>query len=176
MKRISMISAVAENGVIGANKDMPWSISTDLKFFRKTTTGKPVIMGRRTFESICSSLGKPLPNRTNIVITRDRTYAHEGAEVVGNLKDALTFAEHVAEVEGVDEIMVVGGGQIYAEAMSSASTLYITRVHATPEGDTCFPKIDASEWDLTENTPFDRGEKDTADTSLEIYRRRGETC
>ncbi|SDR36096.1 dihydrofolate reductase [Pseudovibrio sp. Tun.PSC04-5.I4] len=173
MKRVSMISAVAENGVIGAKNDMPWSISTDLKFFRKTTTGKPVIMGRRTFESICNSLGKPLPNRTNIVITRDRTYAHDGAEVVGSLKDALTFAEHVAETDGVDEIMIVGGGQIYAEAMPSASTLYITRVHAAPEGDTKFPEIHESEWELAERTPFDRGEKDTADTSLEIYKRLG---
>ncbi|MES0870549.1 dihydrofolate reductase [Pseudovibrio sp. SCP19] len=172
MKQISMISAVAENGVIGANNDMPWSVSTDLKFFRKTTTGKPVIMGRRTFESICTTLGKPLPNRKNIVITRDPSYAYDGVEVVSSLGDALTLANDIAENDDVDEIMIVGGGQIYKEAMPKASTLYITRIHAQPDGDTKFPEIHEDEWELAERTPFDRGEKDSADSSLEIYRRR----
>lgn len=172
MKQISMISAVAENGVIGANNDMPWSVSTDLKFFRKTTTGKPVIMGRRTFESICATLGKPLPNRKNVVITRDPNYAYEGVEVVSSLGDALTLANDIAENDGVDEIMIVGGGQIYKEAMPKASTLYITRIHAQPDGDTKFPDIHEGEWDLAERTPFDRGENDSADSSLEIYRRK----
>lgn len=175
MKPISMISAVAQNGVIGANNDMPWSVSTDLKFFRQTTTGKPVIMGRRTFQSICTTLGKPLPNRTNIVITRDTSFSHEDEAVlvVQSLADALTVANEVALRDGVEEIMVVGGGQIYREAMPQASTLYITRIHSEPEGDTKFPEIIADEWDLVEDTPFERGEKDSASSSLEIYKRRG---
>ena len=175
MKPISMISAVAQNGVIGANNDMPWSVSTDLKFFRQTTTGKPVIMGRRTFQSICTTLGKPLPNRTNIVITRDTSFSHEDEAVlvVQSFADALTVANEVALSDGVEEIMVVGGGQIYREAMPQASTLYITRIHAEPEGDTKFPEIIADEWDLIEDTPFKRGEKDSASSSLEIYKRRG---
>ncbi len=171
MKPISMISAVADNGVIGADNDMPWSVSTDLKFFRVTTTGKPVVMGRRTFESICARLGKPLPNRKNIVVTRDPNYAYEGVEVVGNLGDALTLANDIAESDGVDEIMVVGGGQIYKAAMPQASTLYITRIHAEPEGDTKFPEINPDEWELSERTPFERGAKDSAESTLEIYRR-----
>ncbi len=172
MKQISIISAVAENGVIGANNGMPWSVSTDLKFFRKTTTGKPVIMGRRTFESIYSRLGKPLPNRKNIVITRDPNYANEGVAVVNSLGDALTLANDIAENDGVEEIMIVGGGQIYKEAMPKASTLYITRIHAQPEGDTKFPDIRKGEWELAECTSFEHGEKDSAGSSLEIYRRK----
>ncbi|MTI19174.1 dihydrofolate reductase [Rhodobacteraceae bacterium RKSG542] len=168
MSFISMISAVAENGVIGADNDMPWHISTDLKFFKKTTLGKPVIMGRRTFQSI----GKPLPGRTNIVITRDSAFKPEGALVVPSLEEAITLAQSSANVQGIDEIMVIGGGQIYAMAMPMANRLYITRVHAKPEGDTKFPDIREADWELVERTPFERGPKDTADTSLEIYQRR----
>ncbi|KZL21450.1 Dihydrofolate reductase type 3 [Pseudovibrio axinellae] len=172
MKEIAIISAVAENGVIGANNDMPWSVSTDLKFFRKTTVGKPVIMGRRTFESICATLGKPLPKRTNIIVTRDQTFTYDGVEVVNSLGDALTLANDIAENDGVDEIMIVGGGQIYNKAMPKASTLYITRIHAEPDGDTNFPDIHENDWEMVERTPFVRGEKDSADSSLEVYRRR----
>ncbi|WP_310619114.1 dihydrofolate reductase [Flexibacterium corallicola] len=168
MVKISMISAVAENGIIGAGNDMPWHISTDLKFFKKTTMGKPIVMGRRTFQSI----GKPLPGRTNIVITRDSTFQPEGVVTASGLDEGLDVAKAKAQETGVNEIMIMGGGQVYNMAMPHATKLYITRVHAKPEGDTLFPDIDNSDWQLSETLPFQRGEKDSADTSLEIYERR----
>ncbi|MDX5594063.1 dihydrofolate reductase [Pseudovibrio sp. SPO723] len=167
MTAIAMISAVAENGVIGADNDMPWSISTDLKFFRKTTMGKPVIMGRRTLLSI----GKPLPGRTNIVVTRDEGFAYEGVTIARSVDEAIDLGLQVAREKTLDEIMIIGGGQIYLAAMPQATRLYITRVHAKPEGDTHFPEIAEDMWALKERTPFERGEKDTASTSLEIYER-----
>ncbi|WP_068314800.1 dihydrofolate reductase [Polycladidibacter hongkongensis] len=165
---ISLIAAVAENGVIGFQNDMPWSISTDLKFFRKTTMGKPIIMGRRTFASI----GRALPGRRNIVVSRGLSEAPEGAELAGSLAQALEMASKGGQ-EAPHEIMVIGGGQLYAEAIAQAQRLYITRVKATPEGDTFFPQIDTKLWQLVKREAFERGAKDSASTELELYERCG---
>lgn len=163
---VSIIAAVAENGVIGRDNDMPWKLSSDLKRFKALTMGKPIIMGRKTFQSI----GKALPGRLNIVITRDPDFKAEGASVVSSLDAALQAARDEAGVG--TEIMVIGGGEIYAQAMALASTLYITEVQARPEGDARFPAIEAVLWQEISRDPVERGERDSADTMMVVYKRR----
>ena len=137
-----MIAAVAENNAIGINNKMPWYLPGDLRYFKAVTLGKPIIMGRKTFDS----LRKPLPGRTNIVITRDSSWAHDGVKVVHSLEDAIALAEDVALINGNDEIMVIGGEQIYRQALARADRLYLTRVYQSFEGDAFFPEISESEW------------------------------
>ena len=161
---ISMMAAVAKNRVIGADNDMPWRLSTDLKRFKAVTMGKPIIMGRRTFESV----GKALPGRLNIVVSRGSDLVLEGAEVVANLDEAL----EVAAKTGTDEIMITGGGQIYALMMDRADKLYITEVDAEPDGDTVFPEIDPAHWSKVHEEDVPRGEKDSAETIYRIYERK----
>ncbi len=139
---LSLIVAAAENGVIGRNNALPWHLAEDLKHFKRLTMGKPILMGRKTFESI----GRPLPGRTNIVITRNRDYQPDGVRVVDSLSAALDLAEAIALIDGADELMVIGGAQIYAEALPVAQRLYLTRVHAAVEGDAVLPQIDWSRW------------------------------
>lgn len=146
---ISIIVAVAENGVIGSGNRMPWHISEDLRRFKAITTGHPVVMGRKTFES----LGRPLPNRTNVVITRNPDYVAAGAEVAGSLEDAL------AMFPGGEEVFVIGGGEIYRQAMSIADRLYITRIGMAFDGDTYFPAIDPLRWRETWHEAHPCGEK-----------------
>ena len=160
---ISMMVAVAKNRVIGADNDMPWHLSTDLKRFKAVTMGKPVIMGRRTFESV----GKALPGRLNVVVSRRADLELEGAEVVASLEEAL----EVAAKTGTDEIMITGGGQIYALMMDRADKLYITQVDAEPEGDTVFPEIDPARWKKVHEEDVPRVEKDSAETIYRIYER-----
>ena len=140
--KLSLIAAVSDNGVIGRDGQLPWHVPGDLRFFKRVTMGKPVIMGRRTWESI----RKPLPGRTNIVVTRQRDYLAEGAEVVGTLEDALTLATQVATRDGVEELMVVGGEELYRLALPVADRLYITEVHVDVQGDARFPTWDRSAW------------------------------
>lgn len=135
---LSMIAAVAENGVIGSDGGMPWHLPADLKFFRKTTMGKPIIMGRKTLESI----GKPLDGRLNIVLTRQPNVQIEGCTVVSTLDHALASAR----AGGADEAIIIGGGQLYSRAMPLAQRLFLTRIHETFEGDTYFPEIDLAAW------------------------------
>ena len=142
MIRLSIIVAVSENGVIGSDNTLPWHLPEDLRYFRRVTMGKPILMGRKTFESI----GRPLPGRTNIVITRNPAYAMEGVRRVDSLAEGLSLAEQIALPGGVDEIVVIGGAQIYALAMPRADRLYITRVHANVEGDTLLPPVDWTQW------------------------------
>jgi dihydrofolate reductase len=168
MTEIVLVAAVAANGVIGADNDMPWKLSSDLKHFKAKTMGRPVVMGRKTF----LSLGKPLPGRPHVVISRDASYAPEGAEAATSLDAALTRAEELAAELGVDEIAVIGGGQIYAAAMERADRLEITEVQAEPQGDTRFPEIDAAIWQEISRTPGDRGERDSAGFEFVTYRRR----
>lgn len=138
---IVLVVAVADNGIIGRDGTMPWHLPADLRHFKRLTTGKPVIMGRKTFQSI----GKPLPGRHNIVLTRDLTWTAAGVTVVPNLAEAIAAA-------GLDpraragEIMVVGGAQVYAEAMPIATRVELTRIHLSPEGDTRFPDLDPQQW------------------------------
>lgn len=133
---LSIIVAVAENGVIGRDGDLPWRISGDMKFFKATTMGKPIVMGRKTWES----LGRALPGRENIVVTRRPGYDAPGATVAGDFDTAL------AGVPDAEEVMVIGGAEIYALALPRAARIYLTQVHASPEGDTHFPALDEASW------------------------------
>jgi dihydrofolate reductase len=139
---IVLVAAVAENGVIGRAGGLPWRLKSDLQQFRALTTGKPIVMGRRTW----ASLARPLPQRTNIVVTRDAAFTAPGAVVATSLAAALAVARGDALRRNVDAIMVIGGGDIYAQAMPLASRLEITHVHARPDGEAVFPPIDAAVW------------------------------
>ena len=139
--RIVMVAAVADNGVIGQAGDMPWHLPQDLKHFREVTRGHTVIMGRVTFESI----GKPLPHRTNIVVTRDPSWSADGVVVVGSLEEALVRA-HVVHAETGADVIIGGGTQIYEQAMPYATHQVLTEVHASPEGDTRYPEFDRADW------------------------------
>lgn len=146
---VSIIVAIAQNGTIGDKNSLLWHIKEDMRFFRTTTSGHAVVMGRKTFESLGS---RPLPKRTNIVITRaDRVF--EGALTAHSLEEAIRLAE------GDEEIFVIGGAQIYREALRIADRMYITRVMHDYEGDTSFPDIDLSEWELVAEEKHDRGEE-----------------
>ena len=141
--RLVLVAAVAENGVIGRDGDMPWRLPGDLRHFKTLTLGKPVIMGRRTFDSIGR---RPLPGRPNIVLTRDADFRADGVLVAGDLAAALQIAEEQAAELQADEIAVIGGSTLYAEFLSRAHRLYLTEVHAAPDGSVRFPDFDRSEW------------------------------
>ncbi|MCW9001841.1 MAG: dihydrofolate reductase [Rhodospirillales bacterium] len=140
--RISLIVAMSENGVIGRDGGLPWRIPGDLKFFKAMTMGKPMVMGRKTFASI----GKPLPGRTNIVVTRDRGFTSEGVVVAHDLDGALSLAHDAMEDPANEEAMIIGGAQIYEQALPRADRLYVTEVHQHVKGDTRFPDFDRLEW------------------------------
>lgn len=142
--KVSFVVAVAKNMAIGVNNALPWHLPEDLKFFKRVTMGKPMIMGRATFDSI----GKPLPGRPNIVITRNHDYKAEGTTVVYSLDDALKAAQRVMP-EGQDEVTIIGGAQIFRDGFSRADRLYYTEVDATPAADTFFPEFDRSQWSET---------------------------
>lgn len=162
--RVSIIAAVAANGVIGNDGDMPWKLSTDLKRFKALTTGKPVIMGRKTFASI----GRPLPNRVNLVLTRDAAFDAPGVVVVPTLEAAVDAASDA----GAEEAMVIGGGEIYRAFLDRAERLYITHVDASPAGDTHFPAIDPKVFEVVSTEDVPAGISDTAATRFTIYQRR----
>jgi len=166
---ISLIVAVAENGVIGRNGGLPWRLSSDLKTFRRLTMGKPMIMGRRTFQSI----GKPLDGRDNIVVTRDPYFAHEGVSTAATVADALTLARVLAGTRGAGEIMVIGGAEVYACTMPRADRIYLTRVHASPEGDKHFPTPDPAEWREVSREALPQGSKDQYPSTLIVFERVG---
>lgn len=140
--KLSLVWAMAQNRVIGRNNKLPWYLPEDLKYFKRITMGKPIIMGRKTFESI----GKPLPGRTNIVVTRNPDYVVEGVKTVHSLDAAKALCESLALVDGSDEAMVIGGGEIYAQALPLADRLYLTEVHAEVDGDAWFPEFDRDAW------------------------------
>ena len=141
MKR-SMIVAMAQNRVIGINNKLPWYLPNDLKYFKQVTMGKPIIMGRKTFESI----GKPLPGRTNIVITRNADWQAAGVKVAHSLEQAYQIAEAIAEIDGQTELMIIGGDQIYQSSLPDIDRIYLTKVHAEVSGDAWFPEVDWSQW------------------------------
>jgi len=140
--KLSIIVAQAQNRVIGINNNLPWHLPEDLRYFKQVTMGKPIIMGRKTFDSI----GRPLPGRTNIVITRDGSYQPEGVKVVNSLEAARELAENICTIDGCDEAMVIGGAQIYEQALSLADRLYLTQVHADVNGDAWFPEFHPGDW------------------------------
>lgn len=140
--KISLIAAIADNGIIGRENELPWRIKSELQYFRRTTKGKPIVMGRKSFES----LGKPLLDRTNIIISRNPDYAVEGCVTVTSLDEGLAIARDVATRDGVDEIFIGGGAEIYRQTIPLADFLYLTEVHLKPEGDTTFPAFARDEW------------------------------
>lgn len=162
---ISLVVAAAENNAIGRDNKLLWHLPNDLKYFKNLTWAFPVIMGRKTFESF----GKPLPGRRNIVITSQSSFSSNGVRYVGSLEEAVMEAQH----SDVREIFVIGGGQIYREAMDVASRIYITRVHASPEGDTFFPKIDEQKWALVKAEDHSADEKHQYPYSFQLWERKG---
>ncbi|WP_048307293.1 dihydrofolate reductase [Halomonas sp. PR-M31] len=146
---VVMVAALTRNRVIGIDNQLPWHLPEDLKFFKRTTMGKPLIMGRKTFDSI----GRPLPGRLNIVVTRDRSFHPDGVQVCHDLADALSRAEQQAQKDGVNEIAVIGGGEIFTQVMPQTSRLYLTEIDAIVTGDTYFPELDESQWREAERTP-----------------------
>lgn len=141
---LSLIAALGENRVIGVDNSMPWHLPGDFKYFKATTLGKPIIMGRKTWDS----LGRPLPGRLNLVVTRQADLELEGAEVFTSLESAVVRAEEWAQEQGVAEVMLIGGAQLYAQGLAQADRLYLTRVALSPEGDAWFPEFDLAEWAL----------------------------
>jgi dihydrofolate reductase len=166
--KTALICAFARNRVIGRDNQLLWRLKSDLRHFRDLTTGKPVIMGRKTHESI----GRPLPNRDNIVVTRDKAFAAEGILVVHGLEEAFRVAEACAAKRGVEEIMVAGGGDIYAQTIAGADELYLTEVDIAPEGDAWFPIIDRAVWKETSRKAHPKGPDDEAAFSFVHYLRR----
>lgn len=165
---IVLVVAVAENGVIGSDNAIPWRLKSDMVRFKALTSGKPVVMGRKTFVSI----GRPLPGRTNIVVTRDESFRAHGAVVTRSFTDAMAIATGDVLRRFATEIAVIGGAEIYAQSMDSADRLEVTEVHIRPEGDTRFPAIDAAAWEEVARVRHPAGPDDSADFSYVTYRRR----
>jgi len=164
---IVLLAAVAENGVIGRDNALPWRLSTDLKRFKALTMGKPMVMGRKTYTSI----GRPLPGRTNIVVTRDPNFHADGVVVAASVPMALELACAEARRTGADAVMVIGGTEIFRQTMTLADRLEITHVHARPEGDVIFPDIDPKHWRETARREHPAGPQDDASVSFVTYQR-----
>lgn len=168
--KIALIAAVAKNGVIGRHGGLPWRLPSDMAFFKKTTMGKPIVMGRKQFES----LGRPLPGRINIVVSRRKGYQPEGTLVFSEIAAALDHAKSLAEADGVGEVMVIGGGEIYAAALPRADRLYLTRVALEPDGDTVFPPVDEAAWQKVATPETVPSARDEAAYAIGVYERRRE--
>jgi dihydrofolate reductase len=140
--KVALIVAVSQNRVIGRDNQLPWHLPEDLQYFKSVTMGKPILMGRKTFDSI----GRPLPGRANIVITRDLSWTAEGVVVVHSLDDAIAAGKEACTMTDCDEIMIIGGAQIYHDSLPMADKLYLTKVEAVVEGDAFFPQIDSNQW------------------------------
>ncbi len=164
---LAMIAALADNHVIGLDNSMPWHLPADLKHFKAMTLGKPIIMGRKTWDS----LGRPLPGRLNLVVSRQPDLQLEGAETFTDLDSALTRAEQWAREQGVDELMLIGGAQLYAQALPQAQRLYLTRIEASPEGDAFFPDYDQAEWERVDSQAHP-AEGDAPAYRFETWQRR----
>lgn len=160
---ISLVVAATENNVIGKDNKLLWHLPNDLRFFKNTTWAMPVIMGRKTFDS----MGKPLTGRTNIVITRQAGWKPAGVKVVQNMEEAITEASHT----DAREAFVIGGGEIFKQSMPLAHKIYMTRIHATLEGDTFFPPISPVEWKLVSNLDFKADEKHAFPYSFQVWER-----
>ena len=163
-----IVVAVAENGVIGRNGQLPWRISSDLKHFKAVTMGKPIVMGRKTYESI----GKPLPGRANIVLTRDRNWQAEGVLTGHSLEDVLRLANEEAQKSGAREIAIIGGNALFAETLPIVSKIELSEVHAKPEGDVFFPQYDRTAFRETRREGPIKGEKDDVAYSIVTLERK----
>lgn len=160
--RTSIIVAIAENYAIGKNNELLWHLSADLKRFKQITTGHSIIMGRKTFESI----GKPLPNRRSVVITRDKNFSHEGITVVHSIAEALEIVKHE------EEIFIIGGGTIYEEMLPKADRIYLTTVHKSFDADTFFPKFDTNQWQIVTEEELPCNDKNPYPTTFQILERK----
>jgi dihydrofolate reductase len=162
---ISLIVAASTNNVIGAEGGLPWRLSADLRRFKEITMGKPIVMGRKTWESI----GRPLPGRQNIVVTRQSGYQAEGCTVVDSARKAIDAAGDA------DEVMIIGGGNLYEHFLPLADRIYLTRVTADIEGDTVFPELAPSDWQIVSSTSFAADEVNDYDTEFQVLRRLRKT-
>ena len=165
---VVVVVAVAENGVIGRDGGLPWRLKSDMQHFRRVTMGKPVVMGRKTYMSLSR---KPLPGRTNIVVSRDPAFAASGVLVAPNLMFALTAARGDALRRSTDEIMVIGGADIFLQTMDIAGRLEVTCVHARPDGDTQLPPINLDVWREVARKQYDPGPEDDAGFTISTYER-----
>lgn len=165
--KLSLVVARARNGVIGVDGDLPWRLSSDLKFFKKTTLGKPVLMGRVTWES----LPFPLPGRPNLVLTRNAEYSASKAEVFTNMTAMIGRGYELAGELGVDEVMLIGGAKLYTSLLKYCDRMYITEVDVEIKGDAYFPAFDAQEWTITSETPYPKGERDDYPFTVRVYDR-----
>ena len=163
---VTLVVAIAEDGVIGREGGLPWRLSTDMKRFKALTTGHPIVMGRKTWESFPKP--GPLPGRTNIVVTRDRGWRAEGAQVAHSLEAALEIA---AAAPGGEDICVIGGGEVYGQAIGRADRLAVTHVEARVDGDTRFPAIDPAVWHAVAEERVPAGERDEYPTRFVLYER-----
>ena len=164
---LCLIAAMGENRVIGVDNQLPWRLPGDLKYFKARTLGKPVVMGRKTWDS----LGRPLPGRLNLVVSRQASLQLEGAEVFASLPAALQRAQAWAQEQGVDEVMLIGGAQLYEQALPLAERLYLTRVALSPVGDAWFPPFEGLQWQRTACTEH-AAEGEAPGHSYEIWQRR----
>ena len=162
---ISIIAAVAENGVIGDKAKIPWHLPQDMKNFSVLTRGHRVIMGRVTYESILVHLKRPLPDRENIVVTRDKNYDAPGCVVVHSLSEAIS------DIPQNKNVFIIGGAQLYEEALPHADMLYLTKVHTSPDGDTFFPKYDETKWRKQREEFWPRDEKNQSNATYTVYER-----
>jgi len=163
--KVVLVAAVGENGVIGREGQLPWRLKSDLQHFKMVTLNRPMIMGRKTYESI----GRPLPGRTNIVLTRDLGLIAPGCVLATSWDAAFGFAREDARKREVDEVMIIGGSDVFAETLPYADRLEITRVHASPEGDVRFPPIDPTIWRETRREHHPRGPEDDTDFTVLTY-------
>ncbi|NKB34531.1 MAG: dihydrofolate reductase [Pseudomonadales bacterium] len=165
--KLALICAMAENRTIGRNNSLPWHLSEDLKYFKRTTMGNSIIMGRKTWESI----GRALPGRTNIVITHNPDYAAEGAKVVGSLAEAVKLAESISVIDGSEEAFIIGGAGLYKAALPLAQRFHLTRVHAEVEGDTFLAEFNEGEWNEVSREEFEKNETNPYDYSICVLER-----
>lgn len=163
--KVVLVAAIGENGVIGREGQLPWRLKSDLQHFKQVTMNRPLIMGRKTFASI----GKALPGRTNIVLSRDLSFAAPGCVLATSWDAAFLIARDDARKRGVDEVMIIGGSDIFADTLPFADRLEITRVHASPEGDVRFPPIDPQVWRETRRERHPRGPGDDTDFTVLTY-------
>lgn len=168
LPRLSLIVARAKNGVIGVDGDLPWRLSSDLKFFKSVTLGKPVLMGRVTWES----LPFPLPGRPNLILTRNTEYSDDRAEIFTNVNAMIGRGYELAGALGVDEVMIIGGANLYAKLLPFCDRMYVTEVDASVEGDAKFPEFDHADWTCLSETPHKRGAKDDYDFTIRIFERK----
>lgn len=169
--KLALICAMAENRVIGRNNALPWHLSEDLKYFKRVTMGCSIIMGRRTWESI----GRPLPGRTNIVVTSNPDYQADGARVVHSLEEAIALTEAVALIDGAEEAFIIGGADLYRRALPLADRFHLTRVHAEVDGDTELAAFDESQWQEISRQDFAHSETNPYDYSICVLERIGES-